>query len=151
MGSVNCLEGVYITPLKIIENQKGNVMHGLRSDDKLFNGFGEAYFSKIKFNAIKGWKLHKKMMMNLIVPFGKVRFVLFDDRNESSTKGEFFEYISSEKQYSRLTVPPNIWFAFMGMSRNDSLILNLSNILHDDKEVEAKLIDEIDYDWKVKL
>ena len=117
-------------------------MHGLRSDDKLFNGFSEAYFSKIKFNAIKGWKLHKKVM-NLIVPFGKVRFVLFDDRNGLVPKENL--NISSEKQYSRLTVPPNIWFAFMGMSRNDSDI-KLIKYLHDDNEVEAKLIDEIDYD-----
>lgn len=151
MGTINCLEGVHITPLKIIENQKGNVMRGLRSDEDLFSGFGEAYFSKIKYNSIKGWKLHTRMIMNLIVPSGEVRFVLFDNRADSITNGEFFEHILSEQKYSRLTVPPNIWFAFMGMGKNDSLILNLSNILHDDNEVQVKMIDEIDYDWNVDL
>ena len=32
--------------------------------------FGEAYFSKIKFNKIKAWKYHSKMMLNLAVPHG---------------------------------------------------------------------------------
>ena len=37
--------------------------------------FGEAYFSKIKFNKIKAWKYHSKMTLNLAVPHGKVKFV----------------------------------------------------------------------------
>ena len=77
MGPITLLEGVNITPLKIIENEKGNILRGLRSDEDLYNGFGEAYFSKIKYNTIKGWKLHKEMTMNLIVPIGKVKFVFF--------------------------------------------------------------------------
>ncbi len=151
MGKINPIEGVYITNLKTIKNAKGDIMHGLRSDENLFNGFGEAYFTKIKYNSIKGWKLHKKMTMNLIVPLGTVRFVMYDDRISSNSKGKFFEYILSHKNYSRLTVSPNIWFAFMGLEKNYSLILNISNILHSDNEVEAKVIDEINYDWKLNL
>ena len=71
--------------------------------------------------------------------------------NKLKFKRKFFEYILSHKNYSRLTVSPNIWFAFMGLEKNDSLILNISNILHSDNEVEAKVIDEINYDWKLNL
>ena len=149
MGTIKVFDGIDVNPLKIIKNDKGDVLRGLRSDEKLFKGFGEAYFSKIKFNTIKGWKLHKKMTMNLLVPFGTVKFVFFDDRKDSNTKGNFFEYILSQENYYRLTVSPNIWFAFMGLDKEDSLILNLSNILHNDNEVEEKLIKEISYDWKI--
>ena len=89
------------------------------------------------------------MTMNLLVPFGTVKFVFFDDRKYSNTKGNFFEYILSQENYYRLTVSPNIWFAFMGLDKEDSLILNLSNTLHNDNEVEKKLIKEISYDWKI--
>ena len=37
----------------------------------------------------------------------------------------------------------------MGLDKEDSLILNLSNTLHNDNEVEKKLIKEISYDWKI--
>ena len=30
-----------------------------------------------------------------------------------------------------------------------TLNINISNILHSDNEVEAKVIDEINYDWKL--
>ena len=39
-----------------------------------------------------------------------------------------------------LFIKPNIWFGFKGLSENNSLI-NISNILHDDKEVLKKKYD----------
>ena len=47
MGKINPIEGVYITNLKTIKNVKGDIMHGLRSDENIFNGFGEAYLQKL--------------------------------------------------------------------------------------------------------
>ena len=39
------IEGVIITPLKQIEDERGKVMHMLREDSKVFKRFGEIYFS----------------------------------------------------------------------------------------------------------
>ena len=44
------------------------------------------YFSKIEYKAIKGWKQHKKMILNLIVPIEKVRFILYDDRKNHTNQ-----------------------------------------------------------------
>ena len=41
MGSIN---GVILTPLKIIEGASGNIWHALKHDEESFAGFGEAYF-----------------------------------------------------------------------------------------------------------
>ena len=71
------INGVLITPLKIIETSGGNVLHSLKDTDSGFNGFGEAYFSEIEPKAIKAWKLHKKMTLNISVPIGKIKFVLY--------------------------------------------------------------------------
>lgn len=146
MGSV-VLEGVHIVPLKIIKNSSGDVMHGLKSSESQFDGFGEAYFSKILKNEIKGWKAHKKMTMNLIVPFGEVKFVLYDDRDISKTKKQFYVCTLSKTNYKRITIPPNIWLAFQGIGFSKSIIFNLANIEHDDNEVLKKDIAEIKYDW----
>ena len=43
-----------------------------------------------------------------------------------------------EENYSRITVPPMIWFGFKGISLNTSYILNISNEIHDPLEVERK-------------
>ena len=55
------IEGVVVTPLKVIEINSGDVMHAIKSTDHGYSGFGEAYFSGINPGEIKGWKRHKKM------------------------------------------------------------------------------------------
>jgi len=93
---------------------------------------------------IKAWKRHKQMTLNLVVPIGKVRFILFDDRNH---KSEFQEVVLSNNSYNRLTVPPLIWFGFQGLSKSTSLILNIADIVHDPDEIDRKALNEIDFDW----
>ena len=107
MGSIN-IPCIKVTPLKKISLTGGDVLHGMKSSDKGYQGFGEAYFSQVDHGAIKAWKLHKKMTMNIVVPIGEVRFVFFDDSEL------FREEIIGFSNYSRLTVPPGIWFGFQG-------------------------------------
>ncbi len=135
-----------ITPLDIIETDKGDVMHGMKSYDPGFSGFGEAYFSVVNHNAIKAWKRHHEMTLNLVVPVGKIKFVLFDDRDKSNNN--FQEIIISRDNYCRLTVPPMIWIGFQGMDNNDSVLLNIADINHNPSEVDKKGIDEINFDWE---
>ena len=137
--------GVLITPLKIIETKGGNVLHSLKDKDTGFNGFGEAYFSEIQPGAIKAWKLHKDMTLNITVPIGKVRFVLFDDRDKSTN--EFQELTISRQNYVRLTVPPLIWVGFQGLSDASSLLLNIADIPHNPNESIRKDLNEIYFDW----
>ena len=134
---------VVVTSLKIISLADGNVMHGLKEIDDGYIKFGEAYFSYIKKNKVKAWKKHNHMQLNLIVPKGEVLFVFKD------SLGSFREEIIGEGNPARLTVPPGLWFGFKGINSNNSVILNISNIMHDDKEVERKEINEINYDWKM--
>lgn len=139
------IDDLLITPLDIIDTKGGNVMQAMKKKDKGFAGFGEAYFSEVHFNSIKAWKRHNDMTLNLIVPFGKIRFVLFDDRIESNKK--FQEVIISKDTYNRLTVPPLIWMGFQGLSTGKSILLNIANIIHNPDEVDRKNINEINYDW----
>ena len=58
------IEGIKITPLKIIKDHRGSVMHMLRNDNEVFEKFGEIYFSTIFENKIKAWHLHKEATLN---------------------------------------------------------------------------------------
>lgn len=138
------IKDVIINPLKIIDLEDGRVLHGIKRVDSGYKDFGEAYFSEIKSKKVKAWKRHKKMTLNLVVPIGKVRFILFDDRNQRS---EFQEVVLSNNSYKRLTIPPLIWFGFQGFSESTSLILNVADIVHDPDEIDRKALDEIDFDW----
>ncbi len=137
---VENIEGVIITPLNIIEVKGGDVMHAMKKTDAGFDDFGEAYFSKIEKNFIKAWKLHQSMTLNLVVPFGEVKFVLFDQT-------KFQEVILSKNNFARLTIPPGIWFGFQGLHEPSSIVLNLANLVHNEEEVVTKELNYINYKW----
>jgi len=141
------INGVLITPLKIITVKGGDVLHAMKSSDDGFSGFGEAYFSVIDYGVIKAWKRHKKMQINFIVPKGKIRFVLYNDRDGYEVNN-YQEVILSLNNYSRLTIPPMIWFGFQGLAEESSMLLNLASLEHAINEVDSKPIDEIKYNWE---
>ena len=85
------IEGLKIKKLSIIEDDRGSLMHMLRNDDELFTTFGECYFSEVFPEKIKGWKCHTSQTQNLAVPVGKVKFIIFDNRVNSNTKGKLEE------------------------------------------------------------
>ncbi|MBL79422.1 MAG: dTDP-4-dehydrorhamnose 3,5-epimerase [Nitrosomonadaceae bacterium] len=143
------IEGVVVSPLKIIDVSGGDVLHVLKHDDLGFAGFGEAYFSTINAGEVKAWKRHKKMVTNLVVPVGIIRFVLFDERKGSASCGTYYEIVLSRKNYSRLTIPPMIWFGFQSLGEKMGIVLNIASIKHVAEESEKKEIKEIPYDWSV--
>lgn len=123
---MNSIKKIKIFKLKKFKNVKGNVLRGFRKTDKFPGKSAEIYFSWLNKSAIKGWKLHKKMSMNLLVPLGKVRFVFFDG-------AKFKKIIIGEKNYCRIYVPNNIFFSFQNLSNDKSLIVNNSSIIHQKK------------------
>jgi dTDP-4-dehydrorhamnose 3,5-epimerase len=142
------INGVNITPLSIIDTKGGDVLHAMKISDHGYSGFGEAYFSTIEPDAIKGWKRHKQMVLNLVVPVGTVRFILFDDRDNQDNVNQFQEVtLSIEDGYSRLTIPPMIWVGFQGLGLQKSLVLNIANIEHSPEEVERTELAEIKFNW----
>ena len=114
---------IILKDLKIIPTDGGNVLHALKNSESIINNFGEVYFSSIKYNFIRAWKLHTKMTLNLIVPVGMVKFVFYFENTN-----EFLEYKIGEENYYRLTVAPKIWFGFQGLNKKQNLIMNISDI-----------------------
>lgn len=135
------MDGVTLHKLKQINHPKGDIYHVIKNSSKGFRGFGESYVSKINHGAVKGWKKHLEMTLNLVVVFGKVKFVVFDGSN-------FLEIIlSPEESYNRLTIKPGLWLAFQGLSSEDSIILNVADIKHDPEESHSAELSSFKYDW----
>ena len=145
MGTVS-LDDILVTPLKRIPTVGGDVMHALKNSDNGFNGFGEVYFSWVEQGAIKAWKCHQHMTLNLVVPLGEVSFVFHIKDQKNSFRTENI----GEKRYVRLTVPPGIWFGFQGRGSAQSLLMNLADMAHDPDEVLRKSASEFNYNWSTK-
>ena len=135
------MDGVILTPLKKIHHPKGDIYHAMKKSDHGYNGFGEVYFSTINKDDIKGWKKHLKMTLNIIVPIGKIKFVVYDIKTK-----EFFSEVISSRNYQRLTISPGLWVAFQGM-QNENILLNIASTEHDPSEEENLTVDQIEYAW----
>ncbi|MBM9501972.1 dTDP-4-dehydrorhamnose 3,5-epimerase family protein [Leptospira sp. 201903071] len=146
------IEGVIVTPLKQFFDERGKVMHMLRSDSPVFSTFGEIYFSSTNPGAIKAWHLHNRMTLNYAVIFGEIKFVLYDDRPNSTTKGNIMEFFLSPENYCLVTVPPLIWNGFKGLGNKSAIVANCATLPHDPDEIVRKPANDksIPYDWNIQ-
>ena len=124
------INGVIVTPLRRIPDDRGKIMHIMKSSDQDFHSFGEVYCSTVYPGVVKGWHLHKEMTLNYVVLKGKIKFVLYDGRKDSSTYGETQEIYIGEDNYVRVTVPPFVWNGFMGLGLEEAFVINFTDIPH---------------------
>jgi len=146
------IDGVVITPLRQIFDERGKVMHMMRDDSAVFSKFGEIYFSCTYPGAIKAWHLHKEMTLNYAVINGAIKCVLYDDRPNSKTQGCVEEYFMSPEDYFLLTVPPLVWNGWKGVGEEVSIVANCATMVHDVNEIERKSFSakDIPYDWGIQ-
>jgi len=127
------INGVKKIEQKVFKNSKGDLLKFVSSKSNYFKSFGEIYFNEIKKNKKKGWIQHKKNHCLFSVVYGEVSFKLIDGR-KNSRSFEIEENINlSKNKYNILTVPPGVWFSFT-TKKNKSVIVNLINKPHSDKE-----------------
>lgn len=146
------IEGVQITKLDIIPDERGMILKMLRNDDPIFQAFGEIYFSTIYPGVVKGWHIHKKMTLNYAVISGAIKLVLYDDREVSPTKGEVQEIFLGRENYKLVSIPPMVWNGFKGIGTESAIVANCSDIPHDPEEIARvdPFENDIPYDWRLK-
>lgn len=121
--------------LKIIKNNKGDLIKYISLKDNFFKKFGEIYFSEIRKNHVKGWNLHTKFKCHIAVISGSVTFNFFDSRKNSKTYKKMDKITLSKKNSYLLIIPPKIWFNFTTKNKI-SLIVNTLNHPHLDSETK---------------
>ena len=113
----------------------------MKKSDEGFFGFGEAYFSTVNDNDIKGWKKHTEMTLNIIVITGEIEFVIYEENSK-----KFYNVRLSQDNYQRLTVKAGFWMAFRGIAEKN-MLLNIASIEHNPSEAISIDLSEINYEW----
>lgn len=148
------IEGVVLTDLKIIADDRGSVRHMLKVSDPHFRGFGEVYFSTLYSGVVKAWHLHKEMTLNYACIVGHVVVALVDLRKESLTYGqqELYWLAAEGEDYKLLTIPPQIWNGFripVGSPLESAMIANCATLPHSPDEIERLHPKDfpVPFDW----
>ncbi len=146
------IDGVKIIKLRQIVDERGKIMHMVRSDDPDFVNFGEIYFSCAWPGTIKAWHIHKTMTINNAVISGRAKLVIYDTREKSSTKGELQEVFFGEDNYCLVQIPPGVANGYKAYGDKLVILANCATEPHDPLEIIRidPFVNDIPYDWDIR-
>ena len=146
------IEGVEVKKLKVIPDERGKLMEILRSDDKLFQKFGQVYMTTAKPGVVKAWHGHKLQSDNFTCVFGKVKLALYDARKASKTFGQIKDFIVSLDNPILVQIPPEVYHGFKCISDKEAIIISVITRAYNHEKPDEYRIDayenDIPYDWK---
>ena len=152
MGAIvegSSIDGFEIIDLNPIKDERGMLMHMLRSDSEHFQMFGEVYFSVTNPGVVKGWKKHLEMTQHFTVPVGTLKLVILDQRKDSKTKGNVLKLTLNRDNYSLVKIPPMLWYSFQTSEEGEAMIANLTDLPHEPEESMVEAIETFNelYNW----
>lgn len=143
------IEGVLITPLKKICDERGTIMHMLKCTDPHFERFGEIYFSTAYPGVIKGWHEHTKQVQFYAVIRGMIKLVLYDNRPSSPTYKELMEIFIGEYNYQLVRIPAGIINGYKTIGTETAIVANCATLPHQPDEMlrYEPHGDKVPYEW----
>jgi len=149
------IHGVRVKPLRVIPDERGRLMEILRSDDELFIRFGQLYMTTAYPGVVKGWHYHKKQVDNFAVVKGMIKLVLYDQREDSPTRGEVNEFFLGEHNLQLVQIPNLVLHGFKCAGNEEAIVINCPTELYRYDEPDEFRIDpssmEVPYDWGIKF
>lgn len=145
------IEGASVKELKLIPDERGFLMEILRSDDPIFQRFGQAYVTAAYPGVVKAWHYHAKQTDHFCVLTGMAKVVLYDAREGSPTLGEINEFFLGEQRRGLLVIPPGVYHGYKNIGDQTVLLLNLPTETYDyaqpDEFRAAPHDGPVPYDW----
>ena len=150
-GGMKLINGVQIKELKVLPDERGCLMEILRSDEPIFEKFGQAYITVVKPRVVKGWHYHKHQVDHFVGLRGQPKVVLYDVRKDSSTYGLVNEFVIGFTNPIMVKIPTYVYHGFTAMGSEDAMILNLPTEVYCYQEPDefraSPFTSEIPYDW----
>lgn len=148
------IKGATVKTLKVIPDERGRLMEMLRNDDELFKGFGQLYMTTAYPGVVKAWHYHKKQWDHFVCVQGMMKVVLYDSREDSSTKGEVNEFFMGDHHPILLQIPPLVYHGFKCVSDHEATVINCPTEVYNYSEPDEFRVDpydnDIPYDWNRK-
>jgi dTDP-4-dehydrorhamnose 3,5-epimerase len=148
------IDGVRIKELRLLPDGRGYLMEMLRSDDEIFEGFGQVYLSVGYPGVVKGWHYHKLQTDYFTIVKGMMKVVLYDRRDESPTHGEINEFFIGELNPLLITIPPGVLHGMMAVGEQPGYLVNCPTRPYNYEDPDEFRVDphdnDIPYEWKTR-
>jgi dTDP-4-dehydrorhamnose 3,5-epimerase len=148
------IDGVQVTPLRVMPDERGRLMEIFRNDDPLFERFGQTYMTTAYPGVVKAWHYHATQSDNMAVVHGMMKIVLYDARDDSPTKGEIMEIVAGIHRPVRVHIPPGVYHGFKCIGEHEAVVVNVPDRVYNYDEPDEYRVDphsgEVPYDWSRK-
>ena len=148
------IKGVKIKQLKVVPDERGRLMEILRSDDEIFEKFGQAYVTTCYPGVVKAWHAHALQDDNITVVSGMGKIVLCDLRKGSPTYKEVNEFFAGDFNPVLIHIPAGVYHGFKSVCERETVFLNAPTLPYNRKNPDEIRLPfdtkEIPYDWERK-
>jgi dTDP-4-dehydrorhamnose 3,5-epimerase len=145
------IAGVKTKNLICHPDERGRLWEILRSDDEIFQQFGQVYVTTAYPGVVKAWHAHRHQTDFFTVISGKARFVLYDMREGSKTRGELAEFFLSRDDLRLVTIPPGVYHGFKCVGDEEVIALNCPTRPYSAADPDELRLppdsDQIPYHW----
>jgi dTDP-4-dehydrorhamnose 3,5-epimerase len=145
------IKDVKTKKLRAIPDERGWLMEILRSDDEVFQKFGQVYVTTAFPGVVKAWHMHKEQTDNVACIHGMMKVVLYDDRKDSATYKEINEFFIGIENPLLISIPPLVYHGFKAIGTKTAFFLNIPTDLYDYKNPDEYRLppdtEKIPYDW----
>ncbi len=149
------IAGVQVKELHRHADDRGYLMEILRSDDPIFERFGQVYVSLNYPGVVRAWHWHERQDDLFCCLQGMIQVPLYDMRADSPTRGELNEFFLGEQNPILLRIPAGVAHGYRTLGVVPSLLLNLPSRAYDrDNPDEQRLpwnTERIPYRWETRF
>ncbi len=149
------IQGVEVKRLTRHADERGYLMEILRSDDEIFNKFGQCYVSMNYPNVIRAWHWHQKQDDHFVVVKGMIKVGLYDMREGSPTRGEVNEFYLGENNNIVLKIPVGVAHGYKTVGVEPSLLVNFPSEAYNREEPDEQRLpwntDQIPFNWEIEF
>ncbi|MDR7246578.1 dTDP-4-dehydrorhamnose 3,5-epimerase family protein [Priestia megaterium] len=148
------IEGVKSKKLIKHFDDRGFFAEVLRDDDGLLSNFGQISWSTSYPGVIKAFHYHEEQDDIWFFPSGNAQVVLYDLRENSSTKGRTNVYYMGEHNPLILLIPKGVAHGYRVLGEKPATIIYCTTKSYNPIQPDEKRISwndkEINFDWETK-
>ncbi|MCQ4333141.1 dTDP-4-dehydrorhamnose 3,5-epimerase family protein [Natronomonas sp. F2-12] len=153
MSNIN---GVECRDLQVNADERGHLVEIFRDDWDLYDPAPEmSYYSLSYPGIIRAWHKHVEGQIDhFVCPQGRIKVGIYDDRDESPTKGEVNTFIIGEHNQKAIRIPGDCWHGFKVIGDEQAMLINFPTKPYDyenpDEERLPHDTDKIPFDWEAE-
>lgn len=149
------IDGVEIKQLRRFVDERGYLMEMLRSDDPMFEQFGQSYVALNYPGVIRAWHYHKMQTDFWVCVKGEIKVGLYDAREDSPTKGVVNEVYLGEHHPILLKIPIGVMHGYKTVGVEPSLLINFPTQPYNPADPDEYRVpydtETIPYDWEIVM